>query len=71
MFGLAVYLPDSKLWIMPATSALFTFGRTCFYFGYHMNVLYRAPGFGMGMFPSIVSLLFCAYKVVMDMFGKA
>jgi len=64
--SIAVYLPDGMLWILPTNSALFTIGRIIFYVGYHTNVLYRAPGFGMGLFPSLASLLYAAVCILLE-----
>lgn len=64
--SIAVYLPDGMLWIIPTNSALFTVGRIVFYIGYHTNVLYRAPGFGMGLFPSLASILYAAVRILLE-----
>ena len=65
MFGLSVYLPKEWLWIMVMNSIIFVIGRTLFFVGYHIKGIYRGPGFTLGLWTSIASILYCCVVVAM------
>lgn len=62
--GLSLILPYDYLSLVWINSALFVLGRIVFWISYHVNVLYRAVGFGMTFFPATVGLLYCAIMVI-------
>ena len=66
IIGLSVYLPDDWLWIIPVNAILIILGRVLFFTAYHINVLYRAPGFGMTVFPAATGMLYSCYCVAVE-----
>jgi len=62
--ALAVLLPFACLTLVPIYSAIFVIGRILFWAGYRHNVLWRAPGFGMTLFPAIIGLIYSAIALL-------
>ena len=56
--GLSIYAQPEHLHLVPINALLFVLGRIVFWACYHINVLYRAPGFCMTIMPSVISLFY-------------
>lgn len=57
-FALAVLLPAAWLKLLPLYALMFCLGRALFWIGYHLNTLYRAPGFALTILPTAAAALF-------------
>lgn len=64
IFPLAVLLPETELILLPIYSSLFFIGRLFFWAGYHLNILYRAPGFGMSLMTAIIATLYNLFALL-------
>ena len=63
LFALSAMLPAEWLWVIPTNGILFITGRVLFFTGYHINPLFRAPGFAMGLFSTLSATLYCCAVV--------
>lgn len=61
-----VYLEDYLLLLVPIYSSLFVLGRITFWVGYHYHPLYRATGFGMSFYPSVMGMIYNTYQIIRD-----
>ena len=61
--GLSFFLPADWLWILPTNAIMFTVGRVLFFVGYHVNPIFRGPGFNFGFSTSNISLIYCCVVV--------
>jgi hypothetical protein len=62
---LSILLPYQYLTLLPIYSVLFVVGRIIFWFGYRVNVLWRAPGFAMAVLPAVLGIGYsCAVIMV-------
>lgn len=51
---LSTYLEHALPRVIPTLVVLFVTGRVLFWYGYHMNPLQRAAGFGVTFYPSVI-----------------
>ena len=68
--SLAVLLPYEYLSLLPIYSALFVVGRILFWLGYRHKVLWRAPGFAMGVLPAVLGLGYSSIVIVVNVFSN-
>jgi len=61
--ALSILLPFSYLTLLPIYSGTFILGRMMFWAGYRHQVLWRAPGFGLNMFPAALGLIYSAIAI--------
>ncbi|WOT05825.1 MAPEG family protein [Shewanella youngdeokensis] len=66
--ALSVLLPYTYLSLLPIYSALFVVGRILFWVAYKHNVLWRAPGFAMGIMPAVVGISYCCLAILYQVF---
>lgn len=66
--ALSLELPANRLSYVPAYSVLFVVGRILFWIGYHIKPIFRAPGFGLTLLPTVAALSFLAYRAFFSIF---
>jgi hypothetical protein len=64
LVALSLFLDSSSMRLIPALIANFIVGRLTFLAGYLKNPHYRAPGFAMTMYPTVISLIYVLYKLL-------
>ena len=62
--GMCVLLPGKFLHLVPLNALLFVLGRFMFWAGYHIDPLYRNPGFALTEFPTLAQLVYCAFRLI-------
>lgn len=62
--GLALALPVERLGLIPVLAVLFGVGRVLFFIGYLIAPIGRAIGFGFSFYPTIVALVWLAWRAV-------
>ncbi len=62
--GLALALPQERLWIVPELAVLFAVGRAAFWIGYLMAPWARAFGLGLTFYPTIAAYLWLAGRLL-------
>lgn len=62
--GLALELPQDRLWIVPELAVLFAAGRAAFWIGYLMAPWARAFGLGLTFYPTVAAYLWLAGRLL-------
>jgi hypothetical protein len=62
--GLALNLPQDRLWIVPELAILFAAGRAAFWIGYLMAPWARAFGLGLTFYPTVAAYLWLVGRLL-------
>jgi hypothetical protein len=62
--GLALNLPQDRLWIVPELAILFAAGRAAFWIGYLMAPWARALGLGLTFYPTVAAYLWLVGRLL-------
>ncbi len=62
--GLALALPEERLWIIPELALLFAVGRATFWIGYVMAPWARAFGLGLTFYPTVAAYVWLTGRLL-------
>ena len=60
---LATFIEGAQIKIIPILVLLFVAGRMAFWFGYNHNPMHRGFGYGLTLFPTSATLLYCLFSL--------